>query len=130
MAAVVAASMVLGLAGCGGRGAGGGAIGRTNLNFRTDRIIYVHHAVEFGPVMFTDQAGNVWDERRYEPYGNEIDSPSSKSADQGTVFAQRALVRVRNPGPRDRFCAVRLVELNEGGRWIGLARRVRVRTQV
>ena len=74
VAAVVAASMVLGLAGCGGSGAAGGGIGRTNLNFRTDRIIYVHHAVASGPVMFTDQAGNVWDERRYEPYGNEIDS--------------------------------------------------------
>lgn len=66
MVAVLLVSMVSG--GCGH------SLSRTGQSWVTPEVTYIHHGVAAGPVLFTRDDGSVLDERRYEPFGDDLDS--------------------------------------------------------
>ncbi len=53
--------------------------------WHTDQILYAHAGVSPGPVLFTDEAGIVVAERRYEPFGGTIDSYSETDGQTGLI---------------------------------------------
>jgi hypothetical protein len=69
-----AAGMVAVLLGAMVAGGCGNALTRTGQAWTTPEVTYVHHGVAAGPVLFTRPNGSVLDERRYEPFGGDIDS--------------------------------------------------------
>jgi len=69
-----AAGMVAVLLGAMVAGGCGNALTRTGQAWTTPDVTYVHHGVAAGPVLFTRPDGSVLDERRYEPFGGDLDS--------------------------------------------------------
>lgn len=55
-------------------GSCGSSLSRTGQAWVTPNVTYIHHGVAAGPVLFTRDDGSVLDERRYEPFGGDIDS--------------------------------------------------------
>jgi len=48
-------------------------------------VTYVHQSVAAGPVLFTDKDGKIREERRYEPFGVELDSWSETAGPSGVA---------------------------------------------
>lgn len=56
-------------------GSGGGEATRvSSLSWTLHSEVYFHVGVGAGPALFTDAAGRLLEERRYEPFGEEIDA--------------------------------------------------------
>ncbi len=53
--------------------------------WHTDQILYAHAGVSPGPVLFTDDAGVVVAERRYEPFGGTLDSYRETDGQTGLI---------------------------------------------
>jgi RHS repeat-associated protein len=88
---LTAATGALALAFGGCDTSGLGSLGRATEAVRT--IVYAHTGIGAGPPLFTDDAGGVFAERRYEPFGVPIDElrhPLGDVASVGAVDFARA----------------------------------------
>jgi RHS repeat-associated protein len=51
-----------------------GDVQRNSQAWQTLPVTYIHQGVSAGPVLFTDEVAHVREERRYEPFGVQLDS--------------------------------------------------------
>ena len=58
---------------------------RHQATWTTEETIYFHQGFSAGPTMMTDTAGNVFEERRYEPFGVDIDTYSGVAGGTGAT---------------------------------------------
>lgn len=47
---------------------------RASASWSAHRVTYLHQGFGAGPALFTDEAGELLEERRYEPFGEEVDA--------------------------------------------------------
>jgi RHS repeat-associated protein len=75
-AAFTATALVTGSCSMGGGGSGGAgeATRVSSLAWALHSEVYFHVGIGAGPTLFTDAAGRLLEERRYEPFGEEIDA--------------------------------------------------------
>jgi RHS repeat-associated protein len=64
---------------------GSASRGELSRASKTAQVTYFHQGTAPGPVMFTDEAGAVVEERRHEPFGAPIDHADYASLDQGPL---------------------------------------------
>jgi RHS repeat-associated protein len=78
--AAATATFVL-VSGCS-PGAGGGGLGvaRASLAWTLRDTVFTHVGIGAGPALFTDAAGRLLEERRYEPFGEELDARIASGA--------------------------------------------------
>lgn len=98
------------LPGCtGGTGLGTAA---SSVNWQTVRKLYFHQGVGAGPVLVTDAAASVYEERRYEPFGEAIDAYREGSGVTAVDYRREAMNALNKPSDAETDMSY------HGARWL------------
>jgi RHS repeat-associated protein len=91
-----------------------GGLGQTAsaVTWQTNRKLYFHQGVGAGPALVTDAAGMVFEERRYEPFGEAIDAYREGSGVTAVDYRREAMNGLNKPSDPDTDMSY------HGARWL------------
>ncbi|MGH2900280.1 MAG: RHS repeat-associated core domain-containing protein, partial [Solirubrobacteraceae bacterium] len=95
-------------------GCTGGGLGTSTsaIAWQTTRKLYLHQGVGAGPSLITDAAAAVYEERRYEPFGEAIDAYREGSGIAAVDYRREALNGLNKPSDPDTDMSY------HGARWL------------
>jgi RHS repeat-associated protein len=95
-------------------GCTGGGVGQlaSAVTWQTNRKLYFHQGVSMGPTLITDAAGMVYEERRYEPFGEAIDAYREGSGVTAVDYRREAMNSLNKPSDPDTDLSY------HGARWL------------
>jgi hypoxanthine phosphoribosyltransferase len=97
-----------------GPGCTGGGLGTSTsaIAWQTTRKLYLHQGVSAGPSLVTDATAAVYEERRYEPFGEAIDAYREGSGVAAVDYRREALNGLNKPSDPDTDMSY------HGARWL------------
>jgi len=95
-------------------GCTGGGLGTSTsaIAWQTTRKLYLHQGVGAGPSLITDAAAAVYEERRYEPFGEAIDAYREGSGITAVDYRRESLNGLNKPSDPDTDMSY------HGARWL------------
>jgi RHS repeat-associated protein len=84
----------------------------SSVSWQTLRKLYFHQGVGAGPVLVTDAAATVYEERRYEPFGEAIDAYREGSGVTAVDYRREAMNGLNKPSDAETDMSY------HGARWL------------